>query len=252
LPQPSRNFSPSRIIRANQLRPAFTENGYAIFNRYRPPVHPASGGDLAAFDAFFAHLVPDATERTWMWHWLAHKARRPWVPMVAVIMVAEAFGSGRGTLFDILELLFGETYVVPCSFGELTGASPSARFNERQANALFVVVNEAVAEDGHQQAQRRLTYEALKIAIDPSPSARRRFEEKYHAAYAQRSAMSGIIATQHPRCGEAAARRSALQRHHLRRTNDSDGNGDDPGLDGRPGKYRGALPGAAGDAGGAP
>jgi hypothetical protein len=198
LPQPSRNFSPSRIIRANQLRPAFTENGYAIFNRYRPPVHPASGGDLAAFDAFFAHLVPDATERTWMWHWLAHKARRPWVPMVAVIMVAEAFGSGRGTLFDILELLFGETYVVPCSFGELTGASPSARFNERQANALFVVVNEAVAEDGHQQAQRRLTYEALKIAIDPSPSARRRFEEKYHAAYAQRSAMSGIIATQHP------------------------------------------------------
>ena len=73
--------------------------------------------------------------------------------MVAVIMVAEEFGSGRGTLFDILELLFGKDYVVPCSFGELTGkASGSARFNARLADALFVVVNEAVDEDGHQQS----------------------------------------------------------------------------------------------------
>ena len=87
-----------------------------------------------------------------MWHWLAHKARRPWVPMVAVIMVAEEFGSGRGTLFDILELVFGKDYVVPCAFGELTGTSAAARFNARLANALFAVVNEAVDEDGHQQS----------------------------------------------------------------------------------------------------
>ena len=115
-------------MRPDQPRPTFAEDGYAIFNRYRPPAHPAGGGDLEAFEAFFAHLVPDETERTWLWHWLAHKARRPWVPMVAVIMVAEAFGSGRGTLFDILELLFGKTYVVPCSFAELTGTSPGGAF----------------------------------------------------------------------------------------------------------------------------
>ena len=141
--------------------------------------------------------MPDEAERKWLWHWLAHKARRPWVPMVAVIMVAEAFGSGRGTLFDILELLFGKTYVVPCSFGELTGRSAMARFNARMADALFAVVNEAVDEDGHQQAQRRLAYEALKNAVDPSPTARRRFEAKGQHASAQRSAMSVIIATQH-------------------------------------------------------
>ena len=57
--------------------------------------------------------------------------------MVAVIMVAEEFGTGRGTLFDILELLFGEDYVVPCEFGELTGTSAAARFNDRLANALI-------------------------------------------------------------------------------------------------------------------
>ena len=72
--------------------------------------------------------------------------------------------------------MFGKDYVVPCSFGELTGTAPAARFNARLADALFAVVNEAVDEDGHQQTQRRLTYDALKNAIEPSPTARRRFE----------------------------------------------------------------------------
>ena len=184
-------------MRPDRPRPTFTENGYAIFNRYRPPTHPTEGGDLAAFDAFFARLVPDATERAWLWQWLAHKTRRPWIPMIAVIMVAEKFGSGRGTLFEILDLLFGADYVVPCAYGELTGTSAGARFNARLADALLTVVNEAVAEDSEQQAQRRLAYDALKIAIEPSPTARRRFEAKGQHAYTQRSAMSAIIATNH-------------------------------------------------------
>jgi hypothetical protein len=181
----------------DRRRPTFEEDGLSVYNRYWPPAHPAEGGDIAPFEAFFARLVPDDAERTWFWNYLAHKARRPWVPMVAVIMVAEEFKSGRGTLFDILELLFGEAYVVPCSFGELTGVAAGARFNARMADALIAVVNEAVAEDGEQQAQRRLNYEALKNSIDPSPTARRRFEAKCQHAYSQRSAMSVIIATQH-------------------------------------------------------
>ena len=79
--------------------------------------------------------------------------------MIAVIMVAEKFGTGRGTLFEILDLLFGDDYVVPCAYGELTGNVGGARFNARLADALLIVVNEAVAEDGEQQAQRRLAYE---------------------------------------------------------------------------------------------
>ena len=130
--------------------------------------------------------------------------------MVAVIMVAEEFGSGRGTLFDILELLFGQTYVVPCAFAELTGKSAMARFNARMADALIAVVNEAVDEDGHQQAQRRLAYEALKNAIDPSPigaaALRGKISARHHAAVGDvgdhRDAAS--------RRGEAAARRPAL------------------------------------------
>ena len=184
-------------MRPDRPRPTFMEEGRHIFNRYRPPAHPTEGGDIAVFESFFARLIPDEVERTWMWNWLSHKARRPWVPMVAVIALAEQFGSGRGTMFDILELLFGNDYVVPCTFGELTGTSGAARFNARLGDALFVVVGEAVAEDGHQQTQRRLQYDALKNVVDPSPTQRRRFEEKNQRAYAQKSAASTIIATNH-------------------------------------------------------
>jgi hypothetical protein len=183
--------------RPDKPRPTFEEDGVIVFNRYWPPAHPASGGEITPFETFLARLFPDDAERTWLWNYLAHKARRPWVPMVGVVMVAEEFGTGRGTLFDILELLFGEDYVVPCTFGELTGTSAASRFNARLADALFGVVNEAIAEDGHQQTQRRLHYDALKNVIDPSPTQRRRFEAKGQHAYAQRSAMSPIIATNH-------------------------------------------------------
>ena len=183
--------------RSDRTRPTFEENGMAIYNRYWPPAHPTSGGEIKTFKAFFERLIPNATEREWMWNYLAHKVRRPWIPMIAVIMVAEEFGTGRGTLFDILELLFGEDYVVPCTFGELTGAAAGARFNDRLANALIATVNEAADEDGYQQARRRLDYEALKNSIEPSPTARHRFEAKGQHAYAQRSARTTMIATNH-------------------------------------------------------
>jgi hypothetical protein len=184
-------------MRPDRPRPTFVEDGLTVFNRYWPPAHPTSGGEIETFKAFFARLFPDNAERAWLWNYFAHKVRKPWVPMVGVIMVAEEFGSGRGTLFDILELLFGEDYVAPCTFGQLTGTSASARFNARLADALFAVINEAVAKDGHLQARRRLDYEALKNNIEPSPTARRPYEAKGQHVYAQRSAMSVLIATQH-------------------------------------------------------
>jgi hypothetical protein len=115
-------------MRPDKPRPTFEENGLTIYNRYWPPAHPTSGGEIGTFKTFFARLIPDDAEREWLWNYFAHKARKPWVPMVAVIMVAEKFGTGRGTLFEILERVFGEDYVVPCEFGKLTGKSQGARF----------------------------------------------------------------------------------------------------------------------------
>jgi hypothetical protein len=194
---PQRIYVDAIRTRFDMPRPTFTEDGCHFFNRYRPPAHPTTGGDTAMFRTFLAHLLPEETERRWYLHRLAHKVRRPWVPMIGVIFVAETFGSGRGTLFNILELLFGKEYVVPCSFGELTGRSAGARFNLRKTNALFLVVDEAVSEEGAQQAQRRLDYEGLKNAIEPSPVAQRRVEPKGQEAYTQILAGTVDIATNH-------------------------------------------------------
>ena len=58
--------------RSDKPRPAFMEDGLIVYNRYWPPAHPAEGGDLAPFEAFFARLFPDDAERKWCWHWLEH------------------------------------------------------------------------------------------------------------------------------------------------------------------------------------
>jgi hypothetical protein len=47
------------------------------------------------------------------------------------------------------------------------------------------------------RSQRRLHYDALKNVIDPSPTQRRRYEAKGQHAYAQTSAASTIVATNH-------------------------------------------------------
>jgi hypothetical protein len=70
--------------RPDKPRPTFEEDGVTVFNRYWPPAHPTGGGEIAPFEAFLARLFPDDVERTWLWNYLAHKARRPWVPMIAV------------------------------------------------------------------------------------------------------------------------------------------------------------------------
>jgi uncharacterized protein DUF5906 len=226
--QPRRERIDGLQTRFDKPRPTFEEDGYVFFNRYRPPAHPTSGGEIETFNAFFAHLFPEKAEREWLWNYFTHKARKPWVPMVAVIMVAEEFGSGRGTLFNIFEFVFGKDYVVPCAFDELTGKSSAARFNHRMASALFIVVNEAVAEDGHQQAQRRIAYDALKNVIEPSQAARRRFEQKHQHVYTQQAAMTVIIATNYRdiiklprddrRCGvvRCGPKMTAIQRTEIR------------------------------------
>jgi hypothetical protein len=72
--------------------------------------------------------------------------------MIAVIMVAEVRQRARDA-FEILDLLFGADYVVPCAYGELTRTSAGAvraRADARRSS------NEAVVEDSGATAQRRL------------------------------------------------------------------------------------------------
>ena len=81
----------------------------------RRPIRPLAAMYRVRRDAG----VDSATQSScrWFLDWLAHKLRKPHVRATAVVMVAvtqsqdQSFGSGRGTLFKILALLFGEEYV---------------------------------------------------------------------------------------------------------------------------------------------
>ena len=147
-----------------------------------------------------------------------------WVPMVAIIMVAEKFGTGRGTLYESSNSCSAKT--TSCrDFGELTGTSAPARFNDRLAIALFALVSEADDEEGHLQTRRRMPYDSLKNAIDPSPTARQSFEEKGHDVYAQRRRLPDHRDSA-SRPDKAAARRPAFRGHHLRQQDDSGGTAD--------------------------
>ena len=100
-------------------------------------------------------------------------------PMVAVIMVAEKFGSGRGTLFDILDLVFGNDSCRAVRVRRTDGKSAGGAV-QRPARRRPVRLSSTrrSTKTGDQQNQRRTTYDALKNAIEPSPTARRRFERR--------------------------------------------------------------------------
>jgi hypothetical protein len=68
---PSRAHIDKVETRSDRPRPTFEENGVTIFNRYWPPAHPKSGGEIETFKAFFAHLFPDGKEREWLWNYFA-------------------------------------------------------------------------------------------------------------------------------------------------------------------------------------
>jgi hypothetical protein len=63
--------------RPDKPRPTFVEDGLTVFNRYWPPAHPTSGGEIETFKTFFARLLPDEAEREWLWNYFVHKARKP-------------------------------------------------------------------------------------------------------------------------------------------------------------------------------
>jgi hypothetical protein len=184
-------------MRPDKPWPTYVDGGRMYINTYRPPRHARQGGSLAAWFAFMKHLIPDTRDRVWFEQWLAHKVQHPDVPMVAIIMVAVLQGTGRGTLFEILEMLFGREFVAIIDFSARTGSSSAARFNAAEAEMLFTLINEAAEADGFKLGHRRTAYEAIKTSTDPSGTRQRRYEEKFQAAYWDKPSDSTIIATQH-------------------------------------------------------
>lgn len=157
-------------MRPDQPRPIYEEDGRTYINVYAPPLHDEEGGEVSGGLELLAQLLPDPDERHWFTQWLAYKMREPFVPGPAVIMVAaNTFGTGRGTLARLLERLFGSRYTRSIPFHIFAGQSYQSQYNDWLVSSVVVFVNESSNTEGSQSTYRTKTntYEHLKETVDP-------------------------------------------------------------------------------------
>lgn len=195
-------IDPRRInIRGQQMRPdmpqpLFEDAGELYGNTYRRQVHVAEGGDPEGGIALLEQLLPDPTERRWFTQWLAHKWHNPEVPGPGVVLVARHFGTGRGTLVQLVRRLFGSRYVKQLDFKTFAGKTYQSQYNTWMAESLIVVVNESSDDGGSTYASKRDTYERLKELIEPRAELRH-FVRHGMPPFTAFSFTSFLIATNH-------------------------------------------------------
>ena len=138
---------------------------------------------------FLVHLIPNDDERHWFIDWLADKYQNPHHRNCGVLFIAAGEqGAGRGTLFDILDRVFGYTITIK----ERTLLDPS--FNGFMENNLLIFCDE-LGSMGY--ADRKKGYERLKAVVDPSHTSVT-VDEKYVPMYKTRTFTSFCAATNNP------------------------------------------------------
>jgi len=174
------------------------EPPFTVLNTYKPPVHPSTGGEIETVVEFIEHLVPNETERELFWDWHATKLVNPEYRMHCLIMVTPIYGTGRGTWNDILQRLFGLSYVKEVSLADMIGNGSQSAYNDYLADSLFVTVPEALEqrEESHGWIARHIAFERLKQISEPQASMKH-IKRKYGRNGMQMVYASILIATQH-------------------------------------------------------
>lgn len=120
--------------------------------------------DIETFLDFLRYLVPTDEEREFFLDWLATKVTTPAFRGPAILMIASAFGTGRGTLADIVSKLLGAHNVTSLSFDRMTSGE---RFNKWMRSVL-VTCNETLENQNPKDYYR--VYERLKGLIETQPT----------------------------------------------------------------------------------
>lgn len=174
------------------------EGRQTVFNTYRRPIWPDSGGEVSTFYEFIDHLIPDNTEYHIFMGWLANKVQHPGERQHGLLMVTPAYGTGRGTLAKIIGRLLGPEYLRQIELHDLIGTGGQSSFNDHMAESLMVYVPEALEniDTTQKYAQRRSAYEKLKQSIDPIAS-KIRVNRKYGANTMEHTFATFLISTNH-------------------------------------------------------
>lgn len=154
-------------MRPDQPYPFYEDNGQQYYNIYRDHVLPTGGDPSFGFD-IIEKLLPIEAERHYFLQWLAYKTLYPDTRGPGIIMVAnDKFGVGRGSMAEMIKMLFAPGMVRTVDFDTLTGKGTQGQYNEWLVDALMVVVNEAQEIGGSKWAAKHNAYEHLKNIVDP-------------------------------------------------------------------------------------
>ncbi len=187
------------------MRPDFpdealpTVRGERVFNTYRRPLQEAEGGEIETVVAFLDHLFPRRPERELFLDWHALKVANPSWRMHALLMVTEAFGTGRGTWCeDILPKLLGG-YCKDVPLAQLVGKTYQSQYNDYLSGSLVVTVREALELDERSTfyRARRAAYEHLKQVVDPAGGREQHIIRKGTANTSETLFASVLISTNH-------------------------------------------------------
>ena len=157
-------------MRPDMPVPLFEENGDKQLNLYRPPRHDAVGGDASIGLAFIERLLPIPAERQYFLQWLSYKYQNPATRGPAIVMVAQdTYGTGRGSLMQLISAMFANGLVNQVDFQTLSGTTYQSQYNEWLADNLVVVVNEAqeTKQNVSKWQARSNAYERLKEIVEP-------------------------------------------------------------------------------------
>ncbi len=117
--------------------------------------------DLIEHD-FLPHLMPDPNERDFVLDWLATKWARPWERMSAILFLAEIVsGTGRGTLFEILDGVFGTNAQLLTEHQLFND-----QFNAWSVSNVLIMCNELGKSSRWENKEE--TYGRMKELIDPT------------------------------------------------------------------------------------
>lgn len=154
-------------MRPDKPVPFYEDDGNTYYNIYREHHLPTGGDPSFGFD-IVEKLLPIAEERHYFLQWLSYKLQYPDTRGPGIIMVAhDNFGTGRGSLGEMIKAMFSVGMVRTVDFDTLTGKGTQGQYNEWLVDALLVMVNEAQEAGGSKWQARHNAYEHLKNIVDP-------------------------------------------------------------------------------------
>ena len=181
-------------------RGLFEDHGRRFINSYTPIEHKQPDPEIMdLWVEFLRHLLPHDEEREWFMDWLAYKLQNLAIPGVAVLMETPTFGTGRGTLTDIITAAVGARHTATITATQLLGGQSQSQYNDWLVGRLFIFIEE-VLQDGEDSSamgwKRKKSYERMKEFLDPRPREVQ-INRKGLPNYTDVAAASYLMATNH-------------------------------------------------------